>query len=522
MVPPDTDATTPAGADSEGDDQPEPSESDDRAGAATERALRPVARPRVPRELNVARAGALLVAVEVLSVVVGFASTVYFAQALGARLLGTFFLFEAALSTVAVVADFGLRGAVEKRVSEGEEAREFVGAGLLLKLGALAVVCGVAWTFRATIDGYVGAQVTGLLVVAAVLLELATLSMHVLRGELRADQTAVVYLLRLLTYVGVSVALLQADYGVQALLYGLVASYAVMLVVGVARVSTWPARPGRRHVRSLVDYAKFNGVWGLGGFVYNTMDVLVVGFFIGQAAVGAYELAWRVTTMTAVVGSVVANATFAQLSAWVTQGATDRVRETVRDATTASLFLVVPAFFGVAVLAEELLGIVFGAEYAIAAGAFVVLMGEKLVSAVNVVLDATVRAYDRPDVGAYATAASLTLNVVLNVALVPPFGLVGAATATGVSMLVNTLVLGGFLRRVAPVEFAVADLAWTGVAGAAMAGALLAARSVVAVDSALPLVALVALGAAVYAAVVLASPSLRRQVFAGVRDATGR
>lgn len=480
--------------------------------------VRPVARPTVPRQLNFARAGGLLLGIEVLGTVIGFASTVYFASALGATRLGVFFLFEAALATLATFSDFGLRGAVEKRISEGREAGEMLAATLVLKLALLAGLAVTVAAFRDLINGYVGADVAVLLVVAALLYELSVLSVHVLRGELRTEQTALLYFVRLVTYVTVAVVLIQFGYGAQALIYGLIVSYLVMLLGGAARLSTRMARPSRRHFRSLVDYAKYNGIWGLGGHVYNTMDLLVVGYFLTQAHVAGYEIAWRLTLMAGIVGGIVGNTVFAQLSAWRETDDFERIRRTVREATTASLFLVVPAFFGVLLLSEELLGVVFGPEYVLAAGALVVLMGEKIVAAVNGVFDATIRAFNRPDIGAYATVFSLTVNIVLNVALVPRYGLLGAAAATGLAMALNTAVLGLSLRRLLPVTFAIRDIAWCVGAGAVMAVVLAGFAMVVPPTTAPALFGHVLLGGGVYVLVVLTSASLRRKLRASVRD----
>ncbi|WP_241692908.1 lipopolysaccharide biosynthesis protein [Haloarcula limicola] len=475
-----------------------------------------VGRPTMPRKLNFARAGGLLLALEVVGVVVGFGSTVYFAGALGATALGVFFLFEAVLSTLGTFADFGINGAVEKRISEGEDPDAVLGAALLLKGTLVLGLTALVVPFRGAVNAYVGANVVVPLLLAMVLYQLSMLTLHVLRAEMRADETAALQFLRLATYVVVAVALVQFEFGAMALVYGLLAGYVALVVAGLARMSTRVARPSVGHVETLVDYAKFNGIWGLGGHVYNTMDLLVVGFFLSGAHVAGYELAWRVTVMTGVVGGVVANTVFAQMSAWDAAGQRDRIAPTVRDGLLASLVLVIPAFVGVALLSEEILGLVFGPEFLLATGAFVVLMGEKLVAAVNNVFDATVRAVDRPDIGAYATVASLSLNVVLNVLLVPRYGLVGAAAATGTAMAVNTLVLGGFLRRIIPLSFPTGAVAWCGGAAAVMGGALVVAGTVA--PATLPgLVAQILVGGAVYVAVVLASPSLRGKLRSTVR-----
>ncbi len=469
----------------------------------------------IPRQLNFARAGGLLLALEIVGVVIGFGSTVYFATTLGAAALGVFFLFEAALGTLGTFGDFGINGAIEKRISEGREPGSVLSAGLLLKGALVLGLTAVVVPFRQAINAYVGAVVVGPLLVALVLSQLAVLSIHVMRAELRADETAILQFLRLVTYVAVSVALIRFGAGPMALVYGLIAGYLVLLAGGVRRTSTVPARPSIRHVRTLVDYAKFNGIWGLGGQAYNTMDILVIGLFLTSADVAAYELAWRVTLMTGIVGGVVANTVFAQMSAWDAAGQRDRIAPTVRDGLLASLVLVVPSFVGVALLSEEILGFVFGPEFVIAAAAFVVLMGEKLVAAVNNVFDATVRAVDRPDIGAYATVASLALNIVLNILLVPRYGLVGAGLATGLSMAINTVVLGGFLRRLVPIEFPVREVGWCVAAAGLMGVAVVAAGTVLPATLA-GLVGRILLGGAVYGAVVLASPSIRAKFFSAV------
>lgn len=471
--------------------------------------------------MNLARASSLLFGVELLNTAIGFFGTVYFARELGATLLGVFFLFEATLYTMATVVDFGLRGAVEKRISAGDDPGRMFGAAVVLKLLLIVVVSSVVLAVREPLAAYVGADLALELVGVVVAFELSMLVVHVLQGELRVAQTAVLHFLRSLTFVTVAVALLQYGYGVRALVYALLVSYTVLLVGGSLRVSTPIARPGRRHLRSLYDYAKFNGIWGLGGHVYNWMDVIVIGFFLSQAAVGAYELAWRLTTTAIMFSTVFARVLFPQLSAWQADGAVERVRDLISDAMTTSLLLIVPSVVGVAVIGREILGVVFGPEYTIAAAAFLVLMIEKLPQAVNLVFDKAIQAFDRPKYGAIATVVSLSMNVGLNVLLVPRYGLVGAAAATLLSVVVNTAMLGYYLRRLTTVRFPFRDVGWTVVAALAMGVALVGFVRVIPVETPITLVAAIGGSAVVYGAGVLAAPPLRAKIVANVRNVRG-
>ena len=481
----------------------------------------PLAPPPVSRTMNLARASVALFGVELFNTALGFVSMIYFARELGATVLGIFFLFEASLYTMATVVDFGLRGAVEKRISAGDDPARMFGAAVVLKLLLIAVVATIVLAFRGPIDAYLGTSLTLELVAVVVAFELAMLVVHVLQGELRAGQTAILHFARSLAFVVVAVGLIQYGYGVHALVYGLLASYVVLFAGGVFRLSTPIARPGRRHLRSLYDYAKFNGIWGLGGHVYNWMDVIVIGLFLTQAAVGAYELAWRLTTTAIMFSTVFARVLFPQLSALEADGAVEKVTTLLSDATTTSLLLIVPSVVGVYLLAEEILGVVFGPEYTIAAAAFVVLMVEKLPQAVNLVFDKGIQAFDQPRYGAIATAISLTANIALNFALVPRYGLVGAATATLVSVVVNTAILGYYLGRLTPLRFPVRDVGWCVVASGAVGLVLVGLTRVVAVDTMGRLLGAVVLAVVVYGVTVLIAPSLREKVLGGLREVRG-
>mgnify|MGYP000114971685 FL=1 len=471
--------------------------------------------------MNLARASSLLFGVELLNTALGFFGTVYFARELGATLLGVFFLFEATLYTMATVVDFGLRGAVEKRISAGDDPGRMFGAAVVLKLLLIVVVSGVVLAIREPLAGYVGTDLALELIGVVIAFELSMLTIHVLQGELRVAQTAVLHFLRSLTFVAVAVALLQYGYGVRALVYALLVSYTVLLVGGALRLSTPLARPGRRHIRSLYDYAKFNGIWGLGGHVYNWMDVIVIGFFLSQAAVGAYELAWRLTTTAIMFSTVFARVLFPQLSAWQADGATEKVRDLISDAMTVSLLLIVPSVVGVAIIGREILGVVFGFEYTIAAAAFLVLMIEKLPQAVNLVFDKAIQAFDRPKYGAIATVVSLSMNITLNVVLVPRYGLVGAAVATLLAVVANTAILGYYLSRLTTVRFPVRDVGWTVLAAAGMGLVLVGVTRVTTVNTPLALIGVVGAAAVVYGAGVLAAPPLRAKVVENVRNVRG-
>src|SRR5665648_313035 len=79
---------------------------------------------------------------------VGFLSTMYFAHAVGAEILGAYFLFLAYFSIIGLMTDGGFGGAAIKRISEGEEPDAYFSAFVVLRSLFVTVVIMALLTFR--------------------------------------------------------------------------------------------------------------------------------------------------------------------------------------------------------------------------------------------------------------------------------------------------------------------------------------------------------------------------------------
>ncbi|WP_276302483.1 oligosaccharide flippase family protein [Halorussus lipolyticus] len=448
----------------------------------------------------------------------GFLAIIYFARELSPAVMGTFFLFEATNATLAIVADFGLSGAVEKRISEGDDPGQMVGAALALKASFFVVIASLLAVFSGPINDYLGAELVVLLVIAILAQDLASLSVHTLRGELRVGQTAILNFGQGMAYAVVGVALVRSGFGIYGLVYGLIAGYAVKLLGGVVRCSTTIAIPQKRHFRSLLDYGKYNVVWAIGGHTYHWFDVLILGLFVSHRFVGAYEIAWRITVFTLMFSKAIATTVFPQVSEWVSTGERENVKALVSRALTYSLLPVVPAFFGGVLLAKPIMGLTFGKNYEFAWLVLVVLLAGKLFRAVDVVFDRLLLGFDRPDLGARVVLVTVTVNIVSNVVLIQAIGFVGAAIATAGSAAINAVLLGRYLVQLTEVDVPYPAIGRYVLASLGMTGVLWSLRTQFKIDTFPKLAGTVALGAVLYAGLLLTFDPFRREFFTRVRE----
>lgn len=468
--------------------------------------------------MNLARSSLKLFGANVASAGIQFLGLTYFARELGAAPIGVFFLFEAVLGLISIPADFGLRGAVEKRISQGESQGAFLTSAIALKLVPIVLIILGILLLQSFINDYLRADVAVLLAIAIVLQEAARLSLSVLKGELRVGETAVLRLARQVTWVIVGAAFVSVGFEAAGLIYGVLAGLSVMLIWGWYKSSILPSRPSREHARSLIDFGKYGFISSVGGYFYSWMDIAIIGLFLTQVHVGAYEIAWRVTAVVMLLSNSIATAVFPQVSRWDAEDAKTRIESTIRDTITPSLLLVIPSFFGVLIFSREILRYVFGAEFRIAWLVLIVLMGEKLFQSVHVILGRSLQGIDRPDLAAYATVAAAVVNLVLNVMLILQFGIVGAAVATTLSFVLNTALHGYFVSKFVTIEFPTREVRWLIISGLGMALLLVGVRYFIAVDSLPRLLGAIGLGVVVYGTLLLLFGPLRRKLLFQIRS----
>ncbi|SFR73822.1 Membrane protein involved in the export of O-antigen and teichoic acid [Halogeometricum rufum] len=447
------------------------------------------------------------------SAAITFGGIALFARLLSASELGVFFLFEALLGMLFIPADFGIRGALQKRISEGNRPGQMLTTAVLLKIVPLTIVVAAVLLARPWINRYVGTEIAVLLAVAIVCYEAFQLTIDILSGELRVGDTASVRVAPKAIWLVSGVAFVEAGYGVHGLIYATILGYVLSFVWGFYRRSTPFRRPTFSEAHSLTSYSRYNFISAISGYFYSWMDVALIGLFLTTAHVSAYESAWRVSAVAVIGSTAIAKTIFPQMSRWDAKQAINQIEGLIPRAVGPSMMLVIPAFFGVALFARDILYFVFGSEYAIAWVALIILMAEKILQSVHSITGRSLKAIDHPELAAKAALFAIAVNLALNVPLIQLYGIVGAAVATALSFVVNTVLCMKYLSRFLTIELPWRDLAWIGASSMGMSAVLVGLRSVVSVDSLLHLLAMILVGVLTYGAFVLASPPLRREVF---------
>lgn len=170
--------------------------------------------------------------------------------------------------------------------------------------------------------------------------------------------------------------------------------------------------------------------------VGNKADILLLGLLVGTTEAGIYAVASRVSQLAALgltAGNAIAAPVVAELYA------ENRLAELQRTSALMALVATAVAIVvgAVIVVGRVLLLGLFGPAFTVGATALVILtLGQALSSTlgpVGYLLNMT----GRQDVNARINTATAILNVLLNLAVIPRYGLVGAAAVTAGLIVLN-------------------------------------------------------------------------------------
>lgn len=396
---------------------------------------------------------------QVLISVAGFAATFVIGVVGGPDDLG-YYSYAVALGFFwLAIPVSGVSKAIKKRMSEGSEASEYFGAGVLINgtlaasLGALVLACGWVLETVGAPDLIVVQVLVEYDVEVATLLAGATALKTTLAGlegqKLVVHSGAMKAIERVLRTV-VQVALIAVGFGVAAITFGHAASLLVVAVVGLAFAATRPARPGVRHLGSLYEYAKYAWVGALRGRVYGWMDTLMLGVFLsgtaGATLLGVYEVAWGIGSLLATASASISSTLFPEMSDLSSDGNYGRVAHFLDEGLAFSGLIVVPGLVGAITVGDRVLAF-YRPEYVQGQVVLVILVGAYVADVYASQLLNAVNAIDRPDAAMRVNVAFVLTNVTLNAVLIWQIGWIGAAIATATSAAVRTLGSYWVIRR---------------------------------------------------------------------------
>jgi len=370
----------------------------------------------------------------------------YFAHAVGAGVLGAYFLFIAYFGIIGLVADGGFGGAAIKRISEGEEQDAYFSAFVVLRSVFVTVVLVALITLRGYFVDLDSAGTFVWLLVALVMSLLYGAVSSGIAGCGKMGINATAGFINNVSRILVQVVAVFLGYGVAGLAGGFVMGLLVGSIVQLRFFDLRFVRFSWRHLKSLSSFSFWLFLTGSGMMVYSYADSVMIGYFLNNADVGVYRVIFQFTALAAVTTTALRATLWPRVSRWDKIGETGLIEESLSRAFTYSLILAIPLFVGGALLGDRLLYFFYGADFV----SYTTLMILYIVQIVNIFqyfFTTYMSAMDQVKELFKITVVAVVANIALNAALIPVMGISGAAVATLVTMSLNAILARRVLAR---------------------------------------------------------------------------
>lgn len=425
-----------------------------------------------PRSRGIAWAGAVNLVGGGLGSLIGLVLAAVIGRELGTEGAGTYFLVVAVFMIVSNVAELGADTGLVRFVSAARATGREADVPHLLRTAVVpvlatgvAVIAG-AVVLAATTNPFDGLSPRFVVVgaVLAVLSSLLAVTLAVTRGwgDVLAYPLLQNIALPLLRLAGV-VAVVTAGGGVAAVLTAWMAPVPVVLAcaAGVAVLLTTRhagslrRRPGSARRRELSRgfwaFSSTRGVSAAVEVLLEWIDVILVGALASPEEAGIYAVVTRCARAGEVIQQAARIAVGPQISSALARGALDEAREIYGLVTAAMIWLAWPFFIVLAVFGDAVLSL-FGPGFDDGAASLATLsIAMGLATAAGTVQTILLMG-GRSTWQLADKSLALVVNVLLDLALIPLWGIEGAAVAWAVTIVVDTAVVVYQVQRLMDVR----------------------------------------------------------------------
>jgi O-antigen/teichoic acid export membrane protein len=429
---------------------------------------------------RVLRSTALQVGGHVVAIGLTAASTIVLTRFLGVDDYGRFTVLSVFLLIGVALSEFGLNGTAIRWFASGEEPEEIFASliGLRLVLSTLAAATALlVFALYPHREAPLGAALltAAAMILAGVNLTIPTALQARLDFRLAVGLDLTARAVSFTTYAVAAIVITSGDPDERlvAAALGLSAGYLVAVVVGLAAVSrmSFPVVPAFHPAtwRRLLRDALPLGVVMILGLASYRLDALVLAAMKSSYDVGIYGLAYRFMEAAIPLGTFIIAAVFPLL----VRDEADHERRALQVVRAADLLLVVGIGVAVStvVLAPDLVRLLGGAAYAPSVVPLRILVLSLPFTFMAGLMSWTLIARGLQHRLIPIAAAAVTLNLVLNIALVPTYSYKASASVTLCVEALGALVLVALVRRWLGVGPALASSLRIVLAGAIALGA---------------------------------------------------
>ncbi|MEE9189144.1 MAG: polysaccharide biosynthesis C-terminal domain-containing protein, partial [Candidatus Neomarinimicrobiota bacterium] len=171
------------------------------------------------------------------------------------------------------------------------------------------------------------------------------------------------------------------------------------------------------------------------GTILNWTDIMMLGFFTNIESVGLYHPAARTAGLIRVILLAFSGIYMPMMAQYFSKNDSIRMQMLIKLVARWILTLAVPCLILLLTFPSKVM-LLFGVQYVEAQGVLQILAIAIFIQTISGIGGSTLVVTGYPKVNLYNALAALGVNITLNIILIPQFGIMGAALATLISLII--------------------------------------------------------------------------------------
>ena len=200
---------------------------------------------------------------------------------------------------------------------------------------------------------------------------------------------------------------------------------------------------------------------GMGNKIIGYLDTFVLTYFRDLSEVGIYNIILPSALIFLFFGTAIASILFPLTSELWAKKDTKRLAEGLRLLYRYAFFFTIPFLFTIIIFSRVIISFFFGKEYVDGTIALQILLVGTLFSVVGTINYNFLSGIGNPQVVTKITLLAALANAILNIILIPHYGMNGAALTTAASYLLMLIVSTAKVRDYIAVKLPIRE--WTGL-----------------------------------------------------------
>jgi stage V sporulation protein B len=398
-----------------------------------------------------------------------FVISIILARHLGAYDLGLYRLTYTFYGVATMVGALGIPVAVIKYVAEykddGVNLDKIVSSAIITSLIAGVVIGILIYMLSQNLaDLFRMQQIKSLLVLLSPVFPFILVNsilFGTLNGLRKMKRYAIALILQQALITASTVILIYYDFGVSGAIMSIVISS-----IGMSAYLIYSCR-GYFHLvlDGYLETTKKLAAFGAKMFGANLInminlqaDVVFLGYFLTATNVGYYSAATGLSKFFLVVPQAIQTVSYPATTEYWTKKNIPGLQKMLDKSVRYSALALMPAGLAIGFFAEDIVSRIYGNAFQQSALPLqILLIGTVIFGVACTSIGGSLAGINRPDLSLKAAGISATANVILNVALIPRFGIAGAAIATCTSLIIMTLIFGLMTTRTLSIKM---DIRW--------------------------------------------------------------